>query len=977
MDLINKEVLHKTLGPGIILSKEMSSNGKDEYITVRFEKDDRVSKFTYPICFKGFLTLIDNDDNQALKIEIDEFESAKEKSEKELREKREAEFISKKYRENKSKSNKSVSAKSFNSVDEFCEEYKKVLIQEIMHLKNTEGKLQQLTDGKLVEKKSKQYIYSFESDEELNYPEGTQINIKDINRNIVGSIVSCEGFITIISSSEYLGAEIPLLKFVAESWRLINSLVEKLESIKDSPSNIVCSLICDGKKSIDRTGAITKSQESALKMSSSQPITFIWGPPGTGKTQTLAKIVTEYMQQSKKVLMVSYSNVSVDGAILRVYNQNKSVRPGKLVRYGYPRQQEILDHKYLSSYNLSINNHPELIDERTALLEERKSLTRTSKKYVDITERLKNIRKTLLSEEKASIANADFVATTISKALVDSAIFEADFDVVIFDEASMAYVPQVIFAASLAKCHFICMGDFCQLPPIVQSSADSLLNADIFQYCGITSAVKEGYSHKWLCMLDTQYRMHPKISDFAGMYMYENQLKSADTTKNSRENIVFSSPFEGFPISLADLSGAMSVCTKTLDGSRVNVLSALVSFYLALNAAKHNEVGIITPYHSEARLLHAMACDAIDKLEGYKHISAATVHQFQGSEKDVIIYDAVDCYRMPYPSTLLTSSTNDYANRLFNVALTRARGKFINVVNSSYMDNKNLSKNLIFKRMMDTQKHKDSNINCKELLPSLKPIEKFMQLLTSTNVEEIFNQDISTAKKEVRIDIPGTINKEFNLIFFASILKNLKSKGVKIIIRAESKVNIPSELRQFAIEDPFVANPVAIIDKSIIWFGEPLSSANFIAEGESIETKYRPIFRLSAPHTAKKLINLLDMNKTADRSTEVILDENGKAEINSLSDYVLANKKCPACGKPMKLQKSKTGRFFFSCTSYPACTHSEFDDIDIIEKYLYRNGGVGQRCPKCNLSLETKKGRYGLYVQCCGINKHFYKLDEI
>ena len=30
-------------------------------------------------------------------------------------------------------------------------------------------------------------------------------------------------------------------------------------------------------------------------------------------------------------------------------------------------------------------------------------------------------------------------------------------------------------------------------------------------------------------------------------------------------------------------------------------------------------------------------------------ITCATVHQFQGSEQEVVLYDAVDCYRMKYP----------------------------------------------------------------------------------------------------------------------------------------------------------------------------------------------------------------------------------------------------------------------------------------------------------------------------------------
>ena len=64
------------------------------------------------------------------------------------------------------------------------------------------------------------------------------------------------------------------------------------------------------------------------------------------------------------------------------------------------------------------------------------------------------------------------------------------------------------------------------------------------------------------------------------------------------------------------------------------------------------------------------------------------MHQFQGSERDTIIYDAVDCYRMQYPGALISSTANNYANRLYNVAVTRARGKMVSIVNMDYMKTK-------------------------------------------------------------------------------------------------------------------------------------------------------------------------------------------------------------------------------------------------------------------------------------------------
>lgn len=284
--------------------------------------------------------------------------------------------------------------------------------------------------------------------------------------------------------------------------------------------------------------------------------------------------------------MLSYSNVSVDGAILRVHSMMPDMKPGTLVRYGYARHRALLEHEYLTSYNLAIHKHPELLKERRELIAERKRLQRTSPRYVQIGRRLTQIRNELSSEEKESVKNAKFVATTVSKPVVDSVVQACDFDVVIFDEASMAYIPQIVFAASLARKHFICMGDFRQLPPIVQSGGGSPLNADIFQYCGIASAVDRGKNHKWLCMLDTQYRMHPHTADFASRTIYGGLLRSAEDMENNRRAIVGQAPISGHAMAFADLSGMMSVCTKTADNSRVNVLSTLISFSLALDAAR-------------------------------------------------------------------------------------------------------------------------------------------------------------------------------------------------------------------------------------------------------------------------------------------------------------------------------------------------------------------------------------------------------
>jgi len=973
MDLIGKKVKHNKFGEGIITQQDAS------YVSVKFVTEADPKKFMYPSCFKTFLKLLDANAAAQTDATVKQHEEQERKKKQQAMEEAEARRFAKKMQENSSKSGKTVELRPFNSVADFCNEYKRATTSEIVYLKTTGGKRQHIFDGKRIEVKNGRYVYTFEADDELTYPEGTQISIWQGDTSISGHIVGCEDFTVIIASSTDLGVDVPTLEFSAEPWRLLNSLVDRLDGILDNSSEIVRALICDGQKSIDYGNyKITTGQQTAVQMSKNQPITFVWGPPGTGKTQTLAKIALAHIEQGHRVLMLSYSNVSVDGAIMRVHKMKPNMKPGTLVRYGYARHKDLLEHRYLTSYNLAIHNHPELLKERQDLIAERKKLPRTSPRYVQIGRRLTQIRNELSSEEKETVKNAKFVATTVSKTVVDSAVRDCEFDVVIFDEASMAYIPQIVFAASLAKKHFVCMGDFRQLPPIVQSNGTSPLNADIFQYCGITSAVDSGRNHKWLCMLDTQYRMHPRIADFASRTMYGGLLHSAEEMEKNRRGIVEQKPITGHAMAFADLSGMMSVCTKTGDNSRVNVLSALMSFSLALDVAKNYEVGIITPYHAQSRLLHAMARDVADANPELKPIACATVHQFQGSEKDVIVYDAVDCYRMPYPGMLLTSTGNNYANRLFNVALTRAKGKFIGVANVAYMDNKNLSSSLMFERMIEGQRRKPSCLTGQELSQKRSSISgSTMSFFDNDEGNRRFLKDIAEARREIRIDIPDKPVEDGFSRQLAMALQTAKGKGIKVYLRAENKQGIPSVLKPLAIENPFVANPVVLIDKKVVWFGVPSSDAKFKSEGSILQTRYRPIIRFEGSHTAASLYGFMEMSKTVDQSKTVSTDEDGKTITDTFASYVLANKKCPSCGKPMKMQKSKKGKFFLACTGYPACHETAFVDVDLVERYFYRHGGTGQHCTRCNCSLEAKLGQYGLYIQCCGAQRHKYKLDEI
>ena len=967
MDLTGKRVHHRSFGDGVITEQKKTT------IVVTFR--DGAKMFSYPGCFQTYLKILDTD----LKEDVQEVVSQHEHAETAERKQRINELQTSISSNRRQEKDKSVQIKPFASVADFCQAYRMALSAEISFIRMTGGKHILLQEGKRIGRDNGQFVYLLESEDELNYPEGTPVTIWKGQSQISGKILNCEAFSVYLISELDLGAEVEMLNISAEACYLLQSVSERLMDLSLEPSEIAQDLICNGLKEIDyRNSDIAKGQETAVRMSLEQPITFVWGPPGTGKTQTLAKIAWAHIDKGERVLMLSYSNVSVDGAILRVTSLKNDVFPGQLVRYGFPKDKRISEHPYLSSYNLAINNYPDLLKRRTQLQAEKKRLEKNDPKLIQVEKELNEIRRELRAAESQCVRNAKFVATTVSKAIVDKEIRNGAFDVVIFDEASMATIPQIAYAAKLARKNFVCMGDFRQLPPIVQSSKESPLNADIFQYCGITQAVDQGSNHKWLCLLDTQYRMHPEIADFAGRSIYNGLLKSANGMTEKREKTVMAEPFAGRAMEFVDLSGTMSTCIKSSDDSHANVLSAFVTFSLALKAAQTQEVGIITPYHAQSRLLHAMVRD-VNELEALPHaIKCATVHQFQGSEEDVIVYDAVDCYRLPFPGALIASTAGRYADRLFNVAMTRSKGKFICVANGSFMRNKGMSENLMFMQMLKSYRATAPMIP--EIIRPDDDLEKYyFDFVEKENQVDEFIKDLATARREVRIDIPDSpANSDINTTRIAQALAEAQSRGVKVFVRAESKKNLHPTLKCFAVENHYLTDPVTLIDKTVTWFGMPESAACFKIEGRTSAINNRPCIRFWGTHTAKILYGLLEMSQVMDQAKTVEKDAQGNLITDKLSDYVLAHKKCPVCGKPMQLKKSRNQKYFLSCSGYPSCKHTEFVETEFVEEYFYHKGNKnGMLCPRCGCSLEAKISRYGIYVQCCGGNRHKYSLDEI
>lgn len=748
------------------------------------------------------------------------------------------------------------------SFEDFKLNFKFAIENEVNYLKTKGEKKYRIIDGEKISSNDRTYLYAFDTDTEFHFPDGTTIKIWLVDTIVYGSVVSCEDFTIIFRTNEDMGNKIESVEFTSEQWKILEVLMERLKEMEPNRNSLAYKIACSGRNQITPWKNIKCGQNLAFNRAISEGITFIWGPPGTGKTETLANIALEHIKCNRRVLMLSYSNVSVDGALLRVAKK-ADLYDGEVIRYGYPRMQELLESKTLTSYQYILYKNPELAIEYQKLIERKKKLNKKSAEIDEVKKRIRAIREHILKEERKLVHMSLFVATTVSKAILDRAIYEQKFDVVIFDEASMAYVPQIVFSANMAKKYFVCLGDFCQLPAIVQNDTDDRLTRDIFEYTGITSAVENNYGHEWLVMLNQQYRMHKDIADFVGKHMYYGKLSTSDTVYKSRKELALCNPCSGMAMSLLDLSGMYSVCTRTMDKSKINILSALICLRLVEENIKHYEVGIITPYSAQARLILAMLRDIKETNNNWPQISCATVHQFQGSEESVIIYDAVDCFRMKSPGTLLTSLKNNTANRLFNVAITRAKGKFVLVANIDFFKRKNISKKLIFKKAIDQMIQQGCSISGRDILDEVTPRKQEEPIVYIENREiswSKFIKDITSAKSKICIDIPDVIDDNDEAIEkLVYVLDCKKKEGLDICIRVSEEIDLPVELQKYIKPFEYVRNPITIIDKEIIWFGQPLYAADFISEGDILDTEYFPCVRFRGKHTARSLKTFLEI----------------------------------------------------------------------------------------------------------------------
>jgi superfamily I DNA and/or RNA helicase len=290
--------------------------------------------------------------------------------------------------------------------------------------------------------------------------------------------------------------------------------------------------------------------------------------------------------------------------------------------------------------------------------------------------------------------------------------FKFEFDYVIMDEAAKATPAETLVPINMAH-NLILVGDHEQLPPLVTATeavkkqVEAKLNNEgemvdfdkvYYDQPSLFQIMYNGSPEEYKEMLNLQFRMPKQIGDIISAYVYNNRLKSGEKSgrphniKLKATTSMFMCDINKFPdrfhkIDPIGKSSYNPVSAKTI----IQILTKLDSFtelFVDKEKEKGYEIGVITGYGKQAEYLSNEIENAYFKNISLNHnLTIATVDSFQGSEKDIIIYDIVRSAKTKDNTGL---GFLEMPNRI-NVALTRVRRLQIIVGDADYILNVNPS----------------------------------------------------------------------------------------------------------------------------------------------------------------------------------------------------------------------------------------------------------------------------------------------
>jgi hypothetical protein len=223
------------------------------------------------------------------------------------------------------------------------------------------------TDGKLLSEGNGQYIYQFTLTDPWTPDDDAPLTIaNEAAKGIRCSVVNSTGTLLTIAADKALPPEVlRQIDLSDDSTELLRRQKQALKEADEGQAQLASKsfalvpsqqLMAESSRQFGHL-YLRDAQHQAAQMALGGEVTFIVGPPGTGKTMTLVAIAFQLLQKRRMVLIAAHTNIAIDNAIMKLCEMCKEAgRPdllanGQVVRYGAVQKAELKNsEKYVEVY---------------------------------------------------------------------------------------------------------------------------------------------------------------------------------------------------------------------------------------------------------------------------------------------------------------------------------------------------------------------------------------------------------------------------------------------------------------------------------------------------------------------------------------------------------------------------------------------------------------------------------------------------
>ena len=406
---------------------------------------------------------------------------------------------------------------------------------------------------------------------------------------------------------------------------------------------------------------LNPAQTDAARAALGRVVTLWRGPPGTGKTRTLAALVSAFAasplrSSAGQILVTAPSNVAVDNIVVALLAAGVRVArvgvPAKVTPAARPACVAALAAATPAGRSAAAAR-------AAAAASPPGAAGRVDRERADAL---------AAAATAAALDSAAVIAATCVGA-GDDALAGRRFALVALDEATQATEPAALIPLLANAGAALLVGDPAQLPPTVVTRAGAAAGLGTSLFERLANAGVPTH------LLDTQYRMHPALAAFPSARFYGRALKNGVSASARLPPAGLAWPHPSIPIAFAQCAGPERAAgpsaipsdggTTLANDAEADAIASAVASLLAAADVPASEIGVITPYSGQARLLRDRLVRRLGAAAAAS-IEVKTVDGFQGREKDVILLSPVRANPGARVGFLADA-------RRLNVAITRAR----------------------------------------------------------------------------------------------------------------------------------------------------------------------------------------------------------------------------------------------------------------------------------------------------------------